>query len=539
MSEIVVFLGNLKTAPHEVHNSRAESLGFTVKTEITENTKYVVCGENVGPGVDEARNLGLTILEEEEWEDILVEREKEITKISQGTSEKRTIEEDESENDLQDTFAKPTTYMVAGNRYWEIRLDGRKTHIRTGKVGERGLTSMKEHKNWADAKKSMTDLVEKKKSQGFQKQRKPKSDITGSKTAKKRKQKLDDSDGTSNTASPVDDGNEMMDLSPDENVTSDREKVRRDDKNHGEGSSTISPKYNFKKPSGLPSSIVKSKPISIMKGRVPELLLAHSWKEDEVDPVGWWMSEKLDGVRAFWCGKQGKFFSRQGNCYVAPEWFTKGFPRDVDLDGELFGGRGKFQSTVSIVKAGEDEWKSITYEIFDVPSYMNAPFEDRMSFIEDMFEKQKPAYGRIVQHRRCKSAKDVWDELKRVESLGGEGLMIRKPKSEYVCSRSNVLLKVKSFFDGEALVEGYEPGKGKYHNMTGALKCVMACGKKFKVGSGMTDEDRRKPPKIGSIIVYRCQELSDSGNPRFPTFVGIAADKDKPKDPDFGHKLKV
>lgn len=110
-------------------------------------------------------------------------------------------------------------------------------------------------------------------------------------------------------------------------------------------------------------------------------------------------------------------------------------------------------------------------------------------------------YARIVEQRRCKSAKDVLDELKRVESLGAEGLMLRKPQSKYVCGRSDTLLKVKSFFDGEAMVEGYEPGKGKYQGMTGALKCVMACGTKFKVGSGMSDDDRRKPPKIGSIIV--------------------------------------
>jgi hypothetical protein len=43
--------------------------------------------------------------------------------------------------------------------------------------------------------------------------------------------------------------------------------------------------------------------------------------------------------------------------------FAKGLPRDKDLDGELFGGRGKFQSTISIVKAGVEEWKNITYEV--------------------------------------------------------------------------------------------------------------------------------------------------------------------------------
>ena len=36
----------------------------------------------------------------------------------------------------------------------------------------------------------------------------------------------------------------------------------------------------------------------------------------------------------------------------------------------------------------------------------------------------------------------------------------------------------------------------------------------------LTDADRRKPPKIGSIITYRFQEYTLDGVPRFPTFVG-------------------
>src|SRR5262245_4255667 len=48
----------------------------------------------------------------------------------------------------------------------------------------------------------------------------------------------------------------------------------------------------------------------------PELLLAEAW-DGVADPTGWWLSEKLDGVRAFWTG-DGTFLSRQGNVYHAP-----------------------------------------------------------------------------------------------------------------------------------------------------------------------------------------------------------------------------
>jgi DNA ligase-1 len=62
--------------------------------------------------------------------------------------------------------------------------------------------------------------------------------------------------------------------------------------------------------------------------------------------------------------------------------------------------------------------------------------------------------------------------------------MLRKAGSEYIGSRSNTLLKVKSFHDTEAKVLEYEKGKGKYKGKTGALWCLLPSGKRFSVGSG-------------------------------------------------------
>src|SRR4051794_25751247 len=70
----------------------------------------------------------------------------------------------------------------------------------------------------------------------------------------------------------------------------------------------------------------------------PQLLLANSW-DNAADLSGWWMSEKLDGVRAYWTGK-GEFLSRQGNLFHAPDWFVEGLP-NVPLDGELWIDRKK------------------------------------------------------------------------------------------------------------------------------------------------------------------------------------------------------
>ncbi|KAH9515757.1 hypothetical protein Btru_011912 [Bulinus truncatus] len=259
------------------------------------------------------------------------------------------------------------------------------------------------------------------------------------------------------------------------------------------------------------------------------LLLAHKYDEKVQNPVGWWISEKLDGVRAFWNGSC--FYSRLGNAFYAPEWFTKDLPKDIHLDGELFGGRGQFQSTVSIVKTAESpKWKDIKYHVFDSPHMGEETFEKRMQTIKEYFEDIQPQYAVFVEQIKCKSKDHLEEKLTRILNLGGEGLMIRQPKSVYESCRSKTLLKIKKFYDAEAVVIGHEQGKGSNQYRCGALRCRMACGKEFSVGSGLTNKDRNNPPKIGSIITYKFQELSKGGSPRFPTFVGVCIDKTVPKD---------
>ncbi|XP_025115282.1 uncharacterized protein LOC112576783 isoform X2 [Pomacea canaliculata] len=261
------------------------------------------------------------------------------------------------------------------------------------------------------------------------------------------------------------------------------------------------------------------------------VLLAHKYDENVHDPVGWWISEKLDGVRAFWNGRC--FYSRLGNAFYAPSWFTADLPKEMHLDGELFGGRGQFQSTVSIVKNAEcDDYKKIKYHVFDSPSLEKKPFEERITAIKDYFEEKKPKFAVFVEHTKCTNKKQLDDMLKKVLDRGGEGLMIRKPKSQYERNRSTTLLKIKKFYDAEAIVIGHEKGKGRNLFVCGALRCRMACGTEFSVGSGLSDKDRKHPPKIGSIITYKFQELTKGGHPRFPTFLGIRIDMTEPKDAD-------
>src|SRR5262249_32262497 len=73
----------------------------------------------------------------------------------------------------------------------------------------------------------------------------------------------------------------------------------------------------------------------------PPLLLGERWDGSRA-LAGWWMSEKLDGVRASWTGQE--FLSRLGNPFHVPDWFSAGLPREP-LDGEFWIDRKSFQRT--------------------------------------------------------------------------------------------------------------------------------------------------------------------------------------------------
>ena len=253
----------------------------------------------------------------------------------------------------------------------------------------------------------------------------------------------------------------------------------------------------------------------------PPLLLAHNW-DNFTDPTDWWMSEKLDGVRAYWDGKQ--FLSRQGNVFHAPDWFVAKLP-EIILDGELWIGRKQFQQTVSVVRRKDmsDAWKDVRYLVFDAPAHQGT-FEDRLDFLATTLPKRKghKPVASVLEHSRCKGLEHVQRELARVEGLGGEGLMLRQPGSLYEAGRSITLLKIKTFHDAEAVVRGHQPGKGKFKGTLGALVVELPDGTGFSVGTGFSDAERADPPPIGSWITFRYQELSDSGVPRFPSFVRIA-----------------
>ena len=158
----------------------------------------------------------------------------------------------------------------------------------------------------------------------------------------------------------------------------------------------------------------------------PAAAPGRAW-DNAADLAGWWMSEKLDGVRAYWDGK--RLISRLGNPFHAPDWFLDGLP-PTPLDGELWIGRKAFQRTVGIVRRQDrsDHWKEVTFVVFDAPA-VDGPFEERLAFVRDHVGRHRPPHVRAHEHAVCEGLDHLQAELARVEALGGEGLMLRQPGS--------------------------------------------------------------------------------------------------------------
>ena len=74
--------------------------------------------------------------------------------------------------------------------------------------------------------------------------------------------------------------------------------------------------------------------------------------------------------------------------------------------------------------------------------------------------------------------------------------------------RSEALLKLKPHLDAEAVVVAHRAGTGKYRGRVGALEVESTEGRRFFVGSGLSDAMRGEPPAIGTTVTYRYRELT-------------------------------
>ena len=238
-------------------------------------------------------------------------------------------------------------------------------------------------------------------------------------------------------------------------------------------------------------------------------------KKHEIN--GWYMSEKLDGIRAYWNGKE--LLSKNGNKIHTPTWFIKDFPK-FELDGELWTKRNDFENIQNIVldKTPSDDWKNITYNIFEVPN-QKGNFDERLKVLKNWLNINESKYIRIIQQIECKNKKHLERYLEKLLNKKAEGVILKNPKLTYFKGRNSNILKVKKFKDMEGKVVGFNYNENKRLK---SLVLKLENGIVFNLGGGLKEKQRVNHKfKIGDIVTFKYYGFTKYGKPKFASFLRV------------------
>ncbi|MCL9774949.1 DNA ligase [Vibrio methylphosphonaticus] len=258
-----------------------------------------------------------------------------------------------------------------------------------------------------------------------------------------------------------------------------------------------------------------SKPVQFVETK-PVLVSAINYHQ-ELEVSSYYVSEKLDGIRAIWTGS--KLVTRSGRVLNAPDWFISELP-DISVEGELWAGRGQFskvQRTVLDTVPNDEQWQEIQYMLFDAPGHIGK-FEQRYQFLTAFCQSFSGSHLKCVEQMSFDSHKELQHYLESLTSVGSEGLMLKQKGERYHPGRNASLVKVKNVQDAEAIVVGYKPGKGKYEGKMGAILVELSDGARFYIGSGFSDVDRSNPPKLGDTVTFKHNGWTVNGIPRFARY---------------------
>ena len=227
------------------------------------------------------------------------------------------------------------------------------------------------------------------------------------------------------------------------------------------------------------------------------------------------MSEKLDGIRAYWDGKE--LLSKNGNKIYAPIWFINNLP-PFELDGELWTKRDDFENIQNIVLDINPslKWEEITYNIFEIPN-TKGNFEERLKKLEQWLIKNPSKNIKIIPQIKCKNQEHLEKYLQELINKKAEGIIIKNPNIDYFSGRSDEVLKVKKFEDMEGQVIGHNYKDKKFKS----LKIKLEDGVVFNLGGGFSHKERLNPPKVGDIVTFKYYGFTKNDKPKFASFLRV------------------
>ncbi|WP_394202049.1 DNA ligase [Shewanella waksmanii] len=229
------------------------------------------------------------------------------------------------------------------------------------------------------------------------------------------------------------------------------------------------------------------------------------------------VSEKYDGVRTHWNGMQ--LITRQGNPIAVPESIAQTLPA-FSFDAELWLDYGKFDTASAIARTQVvdlNQWQHLKLMIFDT-SAMPGSFAERIEWAKLNFSGKHP-HLYVIRQQRFSDWQQLTDEFNRVLNAGGEGLMMHRADAKYRLNNKLDLIKIKPYFDTEAIVIDYQMGYGGNPDLIKSLLVELDSGKRFKLASGFTLAQRKSPPPIGSLVTFKYYGVTSSGIPRHASFL--------------------
>lgn len=259
------------------------------------------------------------------------------------------------------------------------------------------------------------------------------------------------------------------------------------------------------------------------------------------------ISEKFDGVFGVWDGENMR--SKSGKIIAIPRCFADklnvlNLPKGAFMEGELWIDYAHFEELSSITRRQNPtcaDYEKVRYLIFNAPTALyrcnheairgnphciysvesDAVFTMAQNLAQIVpFCDSSNAQICVIRQVRVDSQKALWDFLSAITQKGGEGVIVRDSTTAY---------KLKAQNDAECKIIDFSRGKGRLSGKVGAIICEsledknsgIEGGKIFRIGSGLSDEMRINPPKIGTIITYKFSGVSKNGIPKHTRFLRI------------------
>lgn len=168
------------------------------------------------------------------------------------------------------------------------------------------------------------------------------------------------------------------------------------------------------------------------------------------NPAGYYLSEKLNGVRALWNGRE--FTSKNGKTFAVPGELLQLMPADLQLDGELYaaGDLGRIAGLCRRkIPAYVAEWHGVTFEVFDVAD-RSLDFAERLELLTNyQTAHELPGFLRIVKQTVCSGYDELLTNYQTIKGHGGEGLVLKSPRHLFRPGASELAQKIKYLDDFE------------------------------------------------------------------------------------------